>query len=118
MKMIAPNIASPTMKPRPEATRKTDERKSPSGMIGSAARRSCSTNAVSSASAASARPTVNGDPHANWLPPRLVSRIKLLTPPVSRPAPRKSIACRCEGVCRWSRKTTTRTAAIPIGMLM
>ena len=41
MKMIAPNIARPITKPIEEATLKTRERNSLSGMIGSAARVSC-----------------------------------------------------------------------------
>ena len=43
MKMIAPNIAIPIVKPIALATLKTRERKSLSGMIGSVARRSCQT---------------------------------------------------------------------------
>ena len=44
MKTIAPNIAIPIVKPIALATLNTRERKRLSGMIGSAARRSCQTN--------------------------------------------------------------------------
>ena len=44
MKMIAPNIAMPITKPIALATLNTRERNSFSGMIGSAARRSCQMN--------------------------------------------------------------------------
>ncbi len=87
MKMIAPNIARPMTKPSPLATRNTDDRNRPSGMIGSSARRSCQTNAASSAAAASARPTTSGEPHAYSLPPHVVTRTSALTPAVSSVAP-------------------------------
>ena len=54
MKMIAPNIAMPIVAPIALATLKTLERKSVSGMIGSAARRSCQTKATSSSDAGDA----------------------------------------------------------------
>jgi len=88
MKMIAPNIARPITKPSPVATRKTEERNSPSGMIGSAARRSCHTNATSRATPATASATISADPHAYSLPPHVVSRTIALTPAVSSAAPR------------------------------
>ena len=61
MKMIAPNIARPITKP--SAAGDAEDRASGtarSGMIGSAARRSCQTNAPSSATPATARPTIVG----------------------------------------------------------
>ena len=48
MKTIAPNIAIPIVPPIALETLKTPERKSSSGTIGSAARRSCQTKATSS----------------------------------------------------------------------
>ena len=56
MKTIAPNIARPITKPSALATRNTEERNRLSGMIGSAARRSCQMKAASSARPASAEP--------------------------------------------------------------
>ena len=88
MKMIAPNIARPMTKPIALATRKTRERNRLSGMIGSAARRSCQTNATSSATPAAARPTMTAEPQAYWLPPQVVSRMSALTPAGQQPAPR------------------------------
>ena len=56
MKMIAPNIAIPIVKPIAFATLKMRERKSWSGRIGSAARRSCQTKAASRANSHDAEP--------------------------------------------------------------
>ena len=58
MKMIAPNIARPIKNPTLLATRKTDERNRLSGMIGSAARRSCQMKAATSTTPAIASPTI------------------------------------------------------------
>ena len=88
MKTIAPNIAMPIVKPIAFATSNTLERKSCSGRIGSAARRSCQTNAASSATPAIASPTIVAEPQAYWLPPQVVSRISEATPPLSSAAPR------------------------------
>ena len=117
MKMIAPNIAIPIVKPIAFATSKTRERKSVSGTIGSSARRSCQTNAASSTTPAIPRPMIVDEPHGYWLPPQVVSRMSAPTPPVSSPAPRKSILWRVVGVCRCSLKTTIAIASAPIGML-
>ena len=86
--MIAPNIAIPIVKPIPLASRNVPERKSVRGMIGSAARLSCQTNAASNATPASPSPTISGEPQGYWLPPQVVSRIRAPTPPASSPAPR------------------------------
>ena len=88
MKMIAPNIARPITKPIEDATLKTRERNSLSGMIGSAARVSTLMKIASSTTPATARPTIAGEPHAYSLPPQVVTRIRELTPAVSRTAPR------------------------------
>jgi hypothetical protein len=88
MKMIAPNIARPIRNPRLVATRKIEERKSASGMIGSAARVSCQRNAAMSSTPATPRPTMIGDPQSYSLPPQVVRRISALTPAVSSTAPR------------------------------
>ena len=86
--MIAPNIAIPTVKPIPLASRKVPERKRESGMIGSEARPSCQTKAASRATPATASPTISGEPHAYWFPPHVVIRIRAPTPPARSPAPR------------------------------
>ena len=86
--MIAPNIAIPIVKPIPLASRKVPDRKRVSGMIGSAARRSCQMNATSIATPPSASPTISGEPQAYWFPPQVVMRISAPTPPARRPAPR------------------------------
>ena len=88
MKMIAPNIARPIRNPSVLATRKTDDRNSPSGMIGSAVRPSCQMNSAIRTTPATARPTITGDPQSYWFPPHVVTRISELTPAVSSTAPR------------------------------
>jgi len=70
MKMIAPNIARPTTNPSALAIRNTAERKRLSGMIGSAARRSCQTNAARNATLTTPRPMIVGEPQAWWCRPR------------------------------------------------
>ena len=88
MKTIAPNIAIPIENPIAEATLKTLERKSVSGRTGSAARRSCHTNATRSAAPASARPTIVAELHGYVTPPQVVTRISAPTLPARRAAPR------------------------------
>ena len=89
MKTIAPNIAIPIVKPIALATLNTRERNSVSGMIGSAARPSCQTNAARSSDARRRRGRrSSGEPHAYWLPPQVVSRISAATPPPRSAAPR------------------------------
>ena len=80
MKMIAPNIARPITKPSEEATLNTGERNSFSGMIGSAARRSCQTNAPSSTTPATPARRSSASPSAYSLPPQVVTRISALRP--------------------------------------
>ncbi len=84
MKMMAPNIAMPMVAPMALATLKTLERKSVSGMIGSAARRSCQTKAISSSTPAMPSAKIVGEPQAYSVPPQVVSRISAATPPLSR----------------------------------
>ena len=116
MNTIAPNMARPITKPIALATRKTLEPNSDSGMIGSAARRSCQMKAASRATPAAARPRMAGEPQAYSFPPHVVRRMIALTPAVSSSAPSQSIVWRCAGVRRCSRKITTSTATAPIGM--
>ena len=86
--MIAPNIAIPIMKLIPVTSRNVPESKSVSGMIGSAARRSCQMNATSIPAPPTASPMISGESQAYWLPPHVVMRISAPTPPARRPAPR------------------------------
>ena len=58
MKMIAPNIAIPIVKPIAFATLKMRERNSCSGSSGSAARRSCQTKAASRTTPTMPSPTI------------------------------------------------------------
>jgi hypothetical protein len=88
MKMIAPNIAIPIVKPIALETLKMLERKRVSGITGSAARACLHTKRTSSATPATPSPAIVAEPHAYWLPPQVVSKISAPTPPVSRPAPR------------------------------
>ena len=88
MKMIAPNIARPITKPIEEATLKTRERKSLSGMIGSVGARLDAQEDRDQRAADDARPTITGESHAYSLPPQVVTRISALTPAVSSVAPR------------------------------
>ena len=88
MKTIAPNIAMPIEKPTPDETVNTLDRKSVSGRIGSAARRSCQTNAARSRTPATPRPTIVAEPHGYWFPPHVVSRISAPTPPLRSAVPR------------------------------
>ena len=105
MKMIAPNIAMPIVKPIAFATSKTRERKSASGRIGSAARRSRQTNSASSTTPTTPSPTIVGEPHAYSLPPQVVSRISALTPRGQQRGAEAVDAVRAScGVCRCSRR--------------
>ena len=88
MKMIAPNIAIPIVKPIAFATLKMGERNSWSGSNGSAARRSCQTKTASRATPTMPRPTICLEPHAYWVPPQVASRISAPTPALSNAAPR------------------------------
>ena len=88
MKMIAPNIARPMKKPSAVATLKTAERNRRSGMIGSAARRSCQTNATSSTTRRDGEPEDLRRAPRVLVPPQVVTRISALTPAVSSAAPR------------------------------
>ena len=88
MKMIAPNIAMPIVKPIVFATLKMGERKSWSGRIGSAARRSCQTKATSRATPTMPSPMICREPQVYWEPPQVASRINAPTPPLSSAAPR------------------------------
>ncbi len=88
MKMITPNSAIPIVKPIALATLNTRERNSVSGMIGSAARRSCQTKRTSSTTPRTPRPMIVPEPHAYWFPPQVVSRISAATPPPRSAAPR------------------------------
>ena len=88
MKMIAPNIAIPIVKPIAFATLKMRERKSWSGRIGSAARRSCQTKAASRTTPTMPSPMISFEPQAYSVPPQVASRISAPTPPLSSAAPR------------------------------
>ena len=74
MKMIAPNIARPITKPIEEATLKTRERKSLSGMTGSAARVSTRRKIASSTLPTIASATITGESHWYSLPPQVVTQ--------------------------------------------
>ena len=91
MKTIAPNIAIPIVKPIAFATLNTLERKSESGRIGSAARVSHQAKTASKAAPAMPSPTIVAEPHAYSVPPQDVSKVSAATPPLKRPAPRRSI---------------------------
>ena len=57
-KVMAPNIAAPAMNPMMLVTQKTFIRKSPSGSMGSSARRSMRRKAMPATTASAARPRV------------------------------------------------------------
>ena len=88
MKMIAPNIAIPIVKPIELATVKTGERKRLSGRMGSSARPSHHTKATSRTTPTTPSPTISFEPHAYSLPPQLASRISAATPPLRSRVPR------------------------------
>ena len=62
--MIEPKSARPTTKPIALVTTNVRLRKSPSGRIGSAARRSTSGKSASSATPSTIIPTIGGEPQA------------------------------------------------------
>ena len=84
-------------------------------MIGSAARRSCHTNADSSTSPAAARPAIVAEPHAYSSPPHVVTRISALTPGQQRGAqPVDRVALR--GRPQVQAQDDDEHAIAPIGM--
>ena len=70
MKTIAPNIAIPIVKPIALDTLNTRDSKRLSGMTGSVARRSCQTNAASSAMPTTVRPRIIPEPQSYSFRPR------------------------------------------------
>jgi hypothetical protein len=73
MNAIAENMPRPTAMPSAVATTKVGFRNSDSGTIGSAARRSTSTNATTETTKAARSSSVRGAPQPS-LPPRSVNR--------------------------------------------
>ena len=116
MKTIAPNIAIPIVKPIAFATLNTLERKSFSGMIGSGARRSRQTNTASSATPATASPTIVVEPQAYWLPPQVVSRISEATPPVEQRGAEEVDPVAHRRRVQVQPRATITTASAPTGM--
>ena len=119
MKMIAPNIASPMMKPMPVATLKTDERK----RLERDDRLRGATLLQDECRQQHDRG--EGQPENDRRSPGVL----IATPareqdqagdPAGEQAGAEEVdACRCDGVCRCSRKMTTKHGdAAPIGMLM
>jgi hypothetical protein len=90
MKTIAPNIAIPIVKPIAFETRKTLERNSCSGRIGSSTRVSHQMKTASSATPTMASATIVVEAQAYSLPPQVVSRISEATAPLRSAAPRRA----------------------------
>src|ERR1700722_14102349 len=74
-KAIAPNMAKPTMKPTTLVTEKERSLNRCSGRIGSAARRSASTNRPISTTPAMPRMEIAADAHGEGVPRRRVGRV-------------------------------------------
>ena len=87
---MAPNIATPMMKPVAFATVKTRLRNSLRGTIGSGAYRSRTRNSATNPIPAKAMPMICGDCHAkpSGDPPRVVTRSSAEKPTSRRPDPR------------------------------
>ena len=88
MNTTAPNIATPNRNAVAVVTLKIESRKSPSGITGSAARRSTPTKIPTRATPATARPTISGEPHAYVVPPHTATNSRHATAADSTPAPR------------------------------
>jgi hypothetical protein len=76
------------MKLRTEQTVNTGLPNSRIGSIGSAARVSTTQNRPSAINPPTNRPMMTPEPHAYWLPPQLVARIRALAPAATRAMPR------------------------------
>ena len=85
---MAPNIAIPIVNPIALETLNTGDRNRLRGITGSAARRSCQTNAASRTRPAAPRPRIVVEPHAYWFPPQVATRMRAVTAALSNPAPR------------------------------
>ena len=93
-------------------------RKSSSGRIGSAARRSTSTKRPSRITEATTIAAISGEPQGYVVPPRLVNSTIAERPAASSDAPSQSIACLTFSVREWNAVWITTSATIPIGRLM
>ena len=100
-----------------ETITNTGWRKSRSGRIGSATRRSCATNRPSSATAPAASPAISPESHAYWRPPQVVTSSRQVSPPASSAAPSESIRAGRRSVGRCSAPTISAIVAAPIGRL-
>ena len=115
---IAPNMLTPITSDIAVHTANTRLLNSPSGRIGSTARRSWPTVSAPSTSAAAASPRIWGDAHGYWVPPHDPARSRLETAATSSPAPSQSTECSRRANGRSSTTDVTTSARIPIGMLM
>ncbi len=116
-KVIAPNMAKPSRKPMPEMRLKLRLANSPSGMIGSRARRSTRTNSARPSAASAARPRICVDRQAYWLPPQVVISTSAVIATVSSAAPSQSMRWLLRRRGRCSVATSTSRATPPSGRL-
>ena len=116
--MMAPNMATPMMKPTPEAELNVRLRKSASGMTGSVDLVSTTQKATSSTTLTRANPRIGAEPHRYCVPPHVVMRMMAVTPADRREIPAQSILWCTRLVGRWSTAAMTNRATMPMGTLM
>ena len=114
---MAPNIATATRNDAAADALKIPLRNRRGGRIGSAARRSWSTNSPVATTPATKIPTIVAEPHGYCVPPQVSPSVSAPAPIVRSTAPSTSIRCERRSVELWSTAAITTSARIPTGRL-